>query len=215
MIYFTSVYEDEPTHQVMLKLYNYFQGCFSEVFAIPCKGKGKIKKQIKAYNQAAKHGYYFVITDLDNEYDCAPLLIKDWLSDQVSNQMLFRVAVREIESWLLADRENFADFFSVGINLIPLNPDNEKDPKLTVISLVKKSKKREIREAIVPIDDYVSHGPGYNTQFQKYILNYWNIDEARKNSPSLDKAIKALEKVAMRYNKATNGNLQKPKLQKS
>ena len=196
MIYFTSVYEDEPTHQVMLKLYNYFQGCFYEAFAIPCHGKGKIKKQITAYNQAAQHGYYFVITDLDNKYACAPLLIKDWLPDLASNQLLFRIAVQEIESWLLADRDNFAAFFSVNINLIPLKPDDEINPKHTVISLAKKSRKREIREAIVPIDAYVKNGPGYNTQFQKYIENHWNIDSARKNSPSLDRAIKSLEKIA-------------------
>jgi len=196
MIYFTSVYEDEPTHQVMLKLYDYFQGCFSETFTIPCHGYGKIKKQIPVYNQAAQHGYYFVLTDLDNKYACAPLLIKDWLPDKAANQMLFRVAVHEIEAWLLADRKNFADFFSVSLSLIPLNPDNEKDPKLTIISLAKKSRKREIKEAFVPVDIYVSQGPGYNTQFQNYIQNYWNIDSARKNSPSLEKTIKALEKIA-------------------
>ena len=201
MIYFTSVYEDEPTHQVMLRLYNYFQGCFSEVFAIPCYGNAKIKKRIPEYNKAAQYRYYFVITDLDNKYACAPLLIKDWLPDQISNQLLFRVAVREIESWLLADRENFATFFSVNLSLIPLKPDSEADPKLTVISLAKKSKKREIKEAIVPIDNYASNGPGYNTQFLNFIQNYWNIDSARKNSPSLDRAIKSLEKIAFSIKK--------------
>jgi len=65
MIYCTSVYEDEITHQVMLKIYESFQGDFTEFKAIHCHGKGKIKKQINAYNNAAQHGYYFVIVDLD------------------------------------------------------------------------------------------------------------------------------------------------------
>jgi hypothetical protein len=195
MIYCTSVYEDELTHQVMLKIYESFKGFFSECRTIPCHGKGKIQKQIKAYNIAAQYGYYFVITDLDNEYDCAVSLIKSWLPFQSSGQLLFRVAVHEVESWLLADRENFAAFFSINQDLIPLEPDNEKDPKHKVILLAKKSKKREIREAIVPIDDYANIGPGYNSQFQRFIQNSWNIDIARKNSPSLDKAIKSLEKI--------------------
>ena len=195
MIYFSSVYEDEPTHQVMLRLYDFFQGCFSESTQIPCRGKGKIKKQINAYNNAAKYSNYFIITDLDNEYQCAPSLIKDWLPGQQSNKLLFRIAVHEIESWLLADRENFAAFFSISKDLIPLNPDNDTDPKRTLISLAKKSRKREIREAVVPIDNYASIGPGYNIQLQYFIQNIWSINSARINSPSLDKALKSMEKI--------------------
>ena len=195
MIYFTSIYEDEITHQVMLKIYKFF-GFFFEHRAIPCYGKGKIRKQIKAYNNAAQYGCYFVLADLDNEYECAPSLINGWLPDVQSNQLLFRVAVHEIESWLLADKENFAEFFSISKNLVPLKPDNEIDPKHIIISLAKRSRKREIREAIVPIDDYASIGPEYNTKLQSFVQDFWNIDSARKNSPSLDKAIKSLEHIA-------------------
>jgi len=195
MIYCTSVYEDEVTHQVMLKIYEFF-GCFSEYRDIPCNGKGKIKKQITAYNDAAQYGYYFVITDLDDDYKCAPLLIKDWLPAQFSTQLLFRVAVHEIESWLLADRKNFASFFSISYDLIPIEPDKETDPKSIVISLAKRSRKKIIREAIVPIDDFVSIGPGYNVQFKNFIQKFWDINSARKNSPSLDRAIKLFERIA-------------------
>ena len=205
MIYFTSVYEDEPTHQVMLKLYDYFHDCFIESKVIPCRGKGKIKKQINAYNNAAKFSYYFVITDLDNEYQCAPSLINTWLPGQRTSKLLLRVAVHEIESWILADRESFASFFSISQDLVPLSPDNEVDPKSTVISLAKRSKKREIRESMVPIDDYVRIGPGYNIQLQSYTQNIWNIDSARKNSQSLDSALKALEKVSFSEKKASHG----------
>ena len=194
MIYITSVYEDEITHQVMLRIYEFFQGCFSESRAIACRGNGKIKRQINAYNNAAEYGYYFVVTDLDNN-NCAPSLIRNWLPVKPHKQMLFRVAVHEVESWLLADRENFASFFSISQNLVPLNPDNETDPKRIVISLAKKSRKKEIRNAIVPIDDHAVNGPGYNIQFHGFIQNMWNIKTARKNSPSLDRAIKAFEKL--------------------
>ena len=194
MIYITSVYEDEPTHQVMLKLYEFFRGIFTESKSIPCYGKGKIKKQIEAYNYAAQYNHYFIITDLDDSYNCAPLLVNEWLPKPKTSKFLFRVAVHEIESWLLADRENFSTFFSISKALIPLNPDNEQNPKQTVISLAKRSKKREIREDVVPIDNFARIGPGYNLQLQKYIQNNWDIELARKNSPSLDKAIKSLER---------------------
>ena len=196
MIYCTSVFEDEPTHQVMLRLYSYFTDCFFEQKSIPCNGNGKIKRQIGAYNNAAKYNYYFIIADLDNSYECAPSLIKDWIPGQHASKFLFRVAVHEIESWLLADRVNFASFLSLSQALLPLFPDNEPDPKQIVINLAKKSRKREIREGIVPIDDYAKIGPGYNSLLQKFIQNTWDVDFARKNSSSLDKTIKSLERIA-------------------
>ena len=190
MIYISSIFEDEITHQVMLKLYNYI-GFFSEYRAIPCNGKGKIKKQIGAYNTASQHGCYLIIVDLDDDFSCAPALINEWLPGKKSSNFLFRVAVHEIESWLLADIENLADFFSISKSLIPLEPDFKMDPKSVIISLAKRSRKREIREAIVPIDKFASIGPEYNVKLQTFVRDFWNIDLARKRSPSLDKAIKA------------------------
>jgi hypothetical protein len=195
MIYITCVYEDEPTHHVMLKMFNQFHNSFSEGVSIFCNGFGKIKKNIMAYNKAAKYGYYFVITDLDNE-GCAPSLIEKWLPANRNDQLLLRVAVHEIESWLLADRESFSSFFAISREIIPARPDTLADPKQTVISLAKKSRKRSIRNAFVPIDDHASIGPGYNLEFRNYIQNHWNIAVARKHSPSLEKAMIALSKIA-------------------
>jgi hypothetical protein len=196
MIYFTCVYEDEPTHLAMRKIFDQFPGQFTEFVSIPCHGFGKIKKNIKAYNSAARYGYYFIIADLDSTYGCAPLLVDDWLPVQRSDRLIFRIAVREIESWFLADRKDFAAFFSVSQELVPLDPDTVADPKHTVISLAKKSKKRSIREALVPVDNYASIGPGYNLMFQDYIQNHWDIASARQHSPSLDRAMRALGRIA-------------------
>jgi hypothetical protein len=195
MIHLTCVYEDEPTHLVMLKMLEQFPGCFTEFVSIPCHGFGKIKKNIRAYNIAAKHGYYFVVADLDR-YECPFSLINEWLPVQRNDKLIFRIAVREIESWLLADRKSFAAFFSVSQELVPLNPDDLPDPKHTVISLGKKSKRQSIRKDIVPLDDYASVGPGYNLVFQDYIKNRWDLAAARQHSPSLDRAMRALGRIA-------------------
>jgi hypothetical protein len=125
------------------------------------------------------------------------LLIEDWLPVQRNDQLLFRVAVREVESWFLADRKNFATFFSIGRESVPSMPDALKDPKHIVISLAKKSKRRSIREAVVPLDGYASIGPGYNLVFQDYIQNHWDIATATQYSPSLDRAMQALSRIAM------------------
>jgi hypothetical protein len=51
MIYITCVYEDEPSHQAMLKMLSCFPDDYTENTAIPCHGFGKIKKNIAAYNR--------------------------------------------------------------------------------------------------------------------------------------------------------------------
>jgi hypothetical protein len=159
-------------------------------------GMEKSKKNIRAYNFAARHSYFFVITDLDRD-ECAPALIQKWLPDRQNTKLIFRVAVHEIESWLLADRNNFADFFSISRDIIPLDPESIADPKQTVISLARKSKKKNIREGIVPVDNYSRIGPGYNFEFRRFIQYHWNIDAARNNSTSLNKTILALEKILL------------------
>lgn len=196
MIYITCVYEDEPSHQAMLKMLSYFPDDYTENAAIPCYGFGKIRKNIAAYNLAARYGHFFILTDLDAAHECAPDLINQWLPHERSPQLTFRVAVHEIESWFLADRESFASFFSVNKDLLPLSPDTVPDPKQTVFKLVRRSRKRQMRKAVLPIDEYVRIGPGYNTEFCDFIQNHWDIKKARALSPSLDKAMAALGKIA-------------------
>jgi hypothetical protein len=179
----------------MLKMLSFFSQHLSENVAIPCHGFGKIKRHIDGYNKAARYNPFFVLTDLDT-YDCAPALIREWLPCEQNSQLLFRVAVHEIESWLLADKDAFANYFSVNRAIIPLSPDELSDPKKTLLDLVKKSKKRHLRDAIVPIDEYASIGPGYNVEMELYIQDHWNIDNARQLSPSLNKAMRALENLA-------------------
>jgi hypothetical protein len=180
----------------MLKILDQYPDLCTESVQIPCHGFGKIKKNILAYNNAAKYGYFFVVTDLDKDkYECAPILINEWLPSRQNSQLIFRVAVREVESWLLADKKNFASFFSVSPDLIPLSPDIIPDPKQLVISLARKSRKQSIKEAIIPLDKYASIGPGYNHEFCDFINNHWNIASARRHSPSLEKAIRAFERV--------------------
>jgi hypothetical protein len=196
MIYMTCVYEDEPTYQIMLKMFSLFSGCFVVEAQIPCYGYGKIKTKISAYNNSARRRYWFVITDLD-QTECAPSLIREWLPEGCNQKMLFRVAVREIESWLLADKKNFSTFFAVNPASVPAAPDSLNDPKQTIFTLVKQSGERHIREAVLPVDAKAHIGPGYNEYFTEFILNYWDIDTARQHSASLDKALQSLERIAI------------------
>jgi hypothetical protein len=89
------------------------------------------------------------LTDLD-QHGCAPEIIKGWLREQPHGNLVFRVAVREVEAWLLADRVGFAKFLDVSIDLLPQEPDEVLDPKQTLINLARRSRIRSLREALVP-----------------------------------------------------------------
>ena len=43
--------------------------------------------------------------------------------------MIFRIAVREVESWIIADKEGIAEFLNVAVANFTDLPDNISDPK--------------------------------------------------------------------------------------
>jgi len=75
-------------------------------------GKDYLRRKINGYNNAARHSPWIVLVDLDHDADCAPALCEEWLPT-AAPRLCFRVAVREAESWLIADAEALAPFLSV------------------------------------------------------------------------------------------------------
>lgn len=112
-------------------------------------GKADLLRRLNGYNQAARFTPWFVLVDLDKDADCAPTAIGRWLPIP-ADQMHFRVAVKAVEAWLLADAERLAKFLSVSKARVPPQPELLDDPKATVIELARRSKNRRIREDLVP-----------------------------------------------------------------
>ncbi|MBN2380503.1 DUF4276 family protein [candidate division WOR-3 bacterium] len=162
--------------------------------AYQMEGRSQIKKRIGSYNQAAKVVPFLVLVDLDQD-ECPPVLIDDWLPKK-HPQLFLRVAVRQVEAWLPADREAIADFLSVGLNRIPVKPETEieKSPE-HIMKIARKSRKKIIRKSIPPLGDTAKRGPDYNGQLSRFVMEQWDPERARKNSPSLDKTILALQKL--------------------
>lgn len=186
----TVVYEDDPSLAVIERICQTRNDDIRIASRIPCRGNQRIRKQIIAYNSAVKYGNaYFILTDLDRK-PCAPTLIQEWFgSVAIAPRLLFRVAVHEVESWVLADREGTADFLGVSIKKLPFQPDELPDPKQFLINLARKSN-RQIKQALVPIDDSAIQGPGYVESMSSFIQNNWSLERALDNSPSLSRALK-------------------------
>ncbi|MCP4133583.1 MAG: hypothetical protein GY754_21625 [bacterium] len=157
------------------------------------RGFGYIKKQINGFNQAAKYKPFIVITDLDKN-ECAPSLRKEWLPFEQDNNLLFRVAIREIESWVLADRKSFSKFLGIQIDLIPIDVDSIIDPKVFLINLARRSRKKDIKDSIVPRKKSTAQiGPDYNTCLSTFVRENWNIEQGVLHSDSLNRAYLEIE----------------------
>ena len=160
------------------------------------QGFGNIKKNINAYNNSAKGIPYLVMTDLDQE-ECPPQKLQSWLKGDKHPNLLFRIAVREVEAWLLGSRRTFAEFIGIEAHRIQALVEEIDDPKKYLINLVRRSPNRDLREDITRPG--AKKGPDYNGRLAQFVQNYWDPVEAQENSPSLRKAIRALEEFQPCY----------------
>ncbi len=158
-------------------------------------GKTHLRKQLAGYNQAARFSPWLVLVDLDREADCAPLFRAAWLPKPAS-LMCFRVAVREIEAWLLADRERIATFLGVAVSRVPPDPEAEPDPKRTVVDLARRARRREIREDMAPRPGSGrTVGPAYTSrliEFASHATAGWRSEIAAKRADSLRRCLMRL-----------------------
>lgn len=156
------------------------------------RGFGALKKGMDKFREASRFLPHIVLTDLDR-YPCPPALLDNWGATQLPANFLFRIAVREVEAWLLADRVGIADFLYIDLQKVPQTPETEDDPKRTLINLARKSRKRRLSQEIVPATGSAAPiGPLYNLHFTTFVNTRWDIEQARQGAPSLNRTLARL-----------------------
>lgn len=154
-----------------------------------CGGKAKLDRKLGAYNAAAQHGRWIVIRDLNSDADCGPALVAKLLPNP-SKQMHFRIAKRSVEAWLLADRKGFSQFFSTPLARIPLQPELLEHPKKAVLQIVRRSRKRAIREDMIPREGSgAKEGPAYSSRLAEFAQTIWQPEHAAETSDSLRRCL--------------------------
>lgn len=150
------------------------------------KGNGYLKKNLPEFVKTSENIPFILLTDLDN-VGCAPALINAWKDKIVlPDSMIFRVAVREVEAWLLADRVGFSSFCGAPKNKIPQNVETLADPKQLLINLVGQYGGRDIKADILPKEGSLSKvGLGYNQVLRHFVSETWVLGRANRNSDSL------------------------------
>ena len=154
------------------------------------QGKSHLEQKTPEFNRAANGITVFMLTDLDLPRECPPGLIRSWIKGPLNPKFFFRVAVMEVESWVMADRIGFADFLSVPLHRIPSPTDNILNPKEFLLSLARRSKRKTVREALVPAQGAtLSVGSEYNTLLSEFVREHWDLERAAVVSPSLKRTL--------------------------
>ncbi len=159
------------------------------------RGSQPLRGKMPGYNNAAQRTTWFVLTDLDSDYECAAALVADWLPSPASGMSL-RVAVRSIEAWFLADRVRMASFLGVPISRLPKNPETSSDPKGLLIDIARSSSRKDIREDLVPTPRSGRRtGSGYVGRLFGFAQESWNLDQASATSAGLDRCRRRLREL--------------------
>jgi hypothetical protein len=154
------------------------------------RGFGYIRDKIGAYNRSARQIAYLALVDLmDTRLACAPAVRAQWLP-HANPGMIFRIVVREIESWLLADREGIASFLSVPLARVPLHPETLPDPKQAMVNTARRSRRPAIRRSMVPEDgSRAQTGRLYANELCAFAQGNWNVTRAAANASSLARCL--------------------------
>lgn len=199
--------EDEPSASVLKRLVEYRNrvsgACIQLHDGFPTirGGYGNIRKNTVTYAKMARNGLrVIVVVDLDVE-DCPPTLIRKWFSMKAGanillpDSLVFRVAVREIESWIMADRAGLAHFLKIPVGNFPSEPDTLRDPKRELLSIIRRKGRKSWHREMLPQGPTASIGPAYNEKLCDFVTGFWSPEEASQRSPSLRKAMEALTEL--------------------
>lgn len=194
---FISGATEGPTDELALRRIVAFRGGL--VHRVQAQGgKPALRRALPGYNSAARRDPWLVLVDLDQDFACPGALVADWLPAP-SVKMRFRVVVRQVESWLLADAGHFAKWFGVRKGAIPEHPDELPDAKGTLLNLVGGSRKRDVRTDIVPRPGSGRRtGPAYSSRLMEFLGDVnrgWRPSEAARRSPSLASCLQRLDEL--------------------
>lgn len=188
------VVEDDLSHHVCLRILSEAAPAIDIDRVVIAQGNGNIKRRLDVYERASRFITHLILTDLDR-MQCVSELMQSW---RVSKQtaMLFRVAVREVEAWLLADRAGFSDHFGIPFGKIPNDIESHADPKSLLLSLVSRSKSAITRGMNPEKGSYSLIGPLYNQRLVDFTREKWGLQDAAQASQSLNRMIRRLIQYA-------------------
>lgn len=153
------------------------------------KGIGYVRERAEGIAVRGAHGgRVLIVADAMDVPAPCPGEASRMLVAEPPSGTLVRLAVNEIEAWLLASRPELAAFLRVPVSRVPLNSDDVVDPKQTFVNLARASRSSRLKQMIVPKEGTsASVGIGYVDAVAEFVESSWNLASASGVSPSLRK----------------------------
>ena len=189
----TAIYvvtEDALSEAVIDRIIQFVGGDIEVVTRMRRNGIGYLKSKFPELVKLARSVPVLMLVDLDRK-ECAPSVLREWSQgSELPDGLLFRVAVHEVEAWLLADHEAFAEFARAPIGQLPANPDELDDPKKFLLNLIRRYARRPTKDSLLPRRGANSTvGIGYNNELIRFVKESWRPDRAAESSDSLARMI--------------------------
>lgn len=196
MRYVAIATEDELSEAVCHRLLDDVGGDLSIAYKLRRNGFGYLRSRMRNFCELARQMPVFLLTDLDAS-ECPATLVREWTRNNVvPDQLIFRVAVRQVESWLLADRSSIAKLLNVGLRQVPANPDTLLDAKQSLLKLASRAPRRVRDRLLAEKGATARQGLGYNAVLVEFVRSQWNPARASGWSNSLHRARVRLSSLA-------------------
>lgn len=185
--------EDQLSEAIALRLISEIQTPHFIQHKLGRTGNGYLRSKMENWYRMAQHQVMLVVTDLDRA-NCLVEFRDQWLATEPPANLVFRVAVREMESWVLADHIAMRELIGTK-GVLPVAPDELADPKRALLGLAKGAPKRVRDDLLKVTNGNVTQGLGYNARLTAWVYSEWSPQRAAERSPSLAKARLRLNEV--------------------
>ncbi|MDO8333876.1 MAG: hypothetical protein Q7T35_04310 [Nitrosomonas sp.] len=160
-------------------------------------GNGYLRSRMGSWYQMAQQQVMLVLTDLDRA-NCLVEFRDQWLAGAPPANLLFRIAVREVESWVLADHVAMRALIGAK-GVLPAAPDELADPKQSLLKLAKSAPKQIREDLLKTIDGSLAQGLGYNARLTAWVNSEWSPQRAAERSPSLARIRLRLNEIVVAF----------------
>jgi hypothetical protein len=162
------------------------------------RGFSYFQSRIDQIRRSATSLKFLVFLDGDElGTTCPSDAINNWFETRQPENVYIRFAFHEVESWLLADKDNLAAFLNLSVQAIPTVGDNVQNTKELLVRLARRSRSREIVQDLVPRSGFSSAvGPAYNARLSEFIQTSWDVRAAAAENESLARACRRVAAIA-------------------
>jgi hypothetical protein len=159
------------------------------------RGKANLDARLPGMKSAARASHWLVLRDLNSDAVCAPALVSR-LAERAPATFRLQIAVRKLESWLLADSDGIGALLGVLPRLVPSSPDLLEDPRTELVALARRSKKGRVHRDFLPQQPSARVGPAYTARLIEFVARDWDPDHALLRSPSLRSLVEYVVRLA-------------------